>query len=50
LKRSILSDVKAIDRHVLRRVVRPALMTLRLKFARHFHFARQESDKSRDLP
>jgi glycosyltransferase involved in cell wall biosynthesis len=40
LKRSILSDVKAIDPHVLRRVLRPALMTLQLKFARHFQFAR----------
>jgi hypothetical protein len=40
LKRSILSDVKAIDPHVLRRVVRPALMTLQLKIARHFQFAR----------
>jgi glycosyltransferase involved in cell wall biosynthesis len=50
LKRSILSDVKAIDRHVLRRVVRPALMTLQLKFARHFQFARQEREKSGDLP
>ena len=43
LKRSILSDVKAIDPHVLRRVVRPALATLQLKFARHFQFARQRS-------
>ena len=31
LKRSILSDVRAIDPHALRRVVRPALMTLQLK-------------------
>jgi glycosyltransferase involved in cell wall biosynthesis len=43
LKRSILSDVKAIDPHVLRRVVRPALMTLQLKLARHFQFARQRT-------
>ena len=40
LKRSILSDVRAIDPHALRRVVRPALMTLQLKLARHFQFAR----------
>jgi glycosyltransferase involved in cell wall biosynthesis len=50
LKRSILSDVRAIDPHVLRRLVRPAFTTLRLKFARHFQFARQEPEKSRDLP
>ena len=43
LKWSILSDVKAIDPHLLRRVVRPAFMTLRLKFARHFQFARQRT-------
>ena len=43
LKRSILSDVKAIDPHALRRVVRPALATLQLKFARHFPFARQRA-------
>ena len=43
LKRSILSDVKAIDPHVLRRVVRPALATLQLKLARHFQFARQRT-------
>jgi len=43
LKRSILSDVKAIDPHVLRRLVRPAFVTLRLKFARHFQFARQRT-------
>jgi glycosyltransferase involved in cell wall biosynthesis len=43
LKRSILGDVKTIDPHVLRRVVRPALMTLQLKFARHFQFARQRT-------
>ncbi len=43
LKRSILSDVKAIDPHVLRRVVRPVLMTLQLKLARHFQFARQRT-------
>jgi glycosyltransferase involved in cell wall biosynthesis len=41
LKRSILSDVKAIDPRMLRRLVRPAFVTLRLKFARHFQFARQ---------
>jgi glycosyltransferase involved in cell wall biosynthesis len=43
LKRSILRDVKAIDRHVLRRLLRPAFVTLRLKFARHFHFVRQRT-------
>jgi glycosyltransferase involved in cell wall biosynthesis len=43
LKLSILRDVKAIDPHVLRRVVRPALMTLQLKFARYFQFARQRT-------
>ena len=43
LKRSILNDVKAIDPHVLRRVVRPALATLQLKLARHFQFARQRT-------
>jgi glycosyltransferase involved in cell wall biosynthesis len=43
LKRSILRDVRAIDRHVLRRLVRPASLTLRLKFARHFQFARQRT-------
>jgi glycosyltransferase involved in cell wall biosynthesis len=43
LKRSILSDVKAIDPHVLRRVVRPVLMTLQLKFVRHFQFARHRT-------
>jgi glycosyltransferase involved in cell wall biosynthesis len=43
LKRSILSDVKAIDRHVLRRLLRPAFVTLRLKFARHFHFVRRRT-------
>jgi len=43
LKRSILSDVRAIDPHALRRVVRPALMTLQLKLARHFQFARQRT-------
>ncbi|MFZ0738921.1 MAG: glycosyltransferase [Candidatus Acidiferrales bacterium] len=43
LKWSILSDMKAIDPHLLRRVVRPALVTLRLKFARYFQFARQRT-------
>jgi glycosyltransferase involved in cell wall biosynthesis len=40
LKRSILNDVKAIDPHVLRRLVRPAFVTLRLKLARYLRFAR----------
>jgi glycosyltransferase involved in cell wall biosynthesis len=40
VKRSILRDVIAIDRHVLRRVFRPALATIRMKLARHFHLDR----------
>jgi glycosyltransferase involved in cell wall biosynthesis len=43
LKRSILSDVKVIDRHMLRRLLRPAFVTLRLKFARHFQFVRKRT-------
>jgi hypothetical protein len=43
LKSSILRDVNAIDPHILRRIVRPALMTLRLKFERHCSFARRKS-------
>jgi glycosyltransferase involved in cell wall biosynthesis len=43
LKRSILNDVRAIDPHMLRRVLRPALVTLHLKLARHFQFARQRT-------
>ncbi len=43
LKRSMLNDVKAIDTHALRRVLRPALETLRLKIARHLQFARQRT-------
>jgi glycosyltransferase involved in cell wall biosynthesis len=36
LKRSILQRAKAIDPHPMRRIARPALLTLRLKFARHW--------------
>lgn len=35
LKREILKSAKEIDPHPLRRIARPALLTLRLKFARH---------------
>jgi glycosyltransferase involved in cell wall biosynthesis len=35
VKREILMSAKEIDPHLLRRVARPALSTLRLKFARH---------------
>jgi hypothetical protein len=36
LKRPILRDVKVIDPHVLRRVVYPAWVTIRLKFLRYW--------------
>ena len=50
LKRSILNDVRAIDPHALRRAFRPALMTLQMKFARHFQFARQRTQNPHGLP
>lgn len=40
LKRQILRRAKAIDPHPMRRVARPALTTLRLKFARYCKRAR----------
>jgi glycosyltransferase involved in cell wall biosynthesis len=43
VKRAILRDVKAIDPHILRRVFRPALATLRMKLARHRRSVRAES-------
>src|ERR1700677_2998237 len=43
VKRAILRDVKVIDPHILRRVLRPALATLRMKLARHRRSARAES-------
>ena len=43
LKLTILEDVRAIDPHPIRRALRPLLTTLRLKFARHFQFARQKT-------
>ena len=41
LKLTILQNVFAVDPHPLRRMIRPALETVRLKFSRHLPFARQ---------
>jgi glycosyltransferase involved in cell wall biosynthesis len=46
VKWSILRDVLAIDPHPLRRAIRPALETVRLKFLRHVPFARQKDLKA----
>jgi glycosyltransferase involved in cell wall biosynthesis len=46
VKWSILRDVLAIDPHPLRRAIRPALETVRLKFLRHVPFARQKDPKA----
>jgi hypothetical protein len=40
LKWQILQEVRAIDRRPLRHAIRPALVTIRLKFARHLPFIR----------
>ena len=36
-KKSILRDVRAIDSHPMRRVLRPALTNVRMKIRRHWH-------------
>lgn len=41
LKLSILQNAFAVDPHPLRRMIRPALETVRLKYSRHLPFARQ---------
>lgn len=43
LKLAILRNACAVDPHPLRRAIRPALDTIRLKFCRHLPFARQRT-------
>jgi glycosyltransferase involved in cell wall biosynthesis len=43
LKLTILQNVFAVDPHPLRRMIRPALETVQLKFSRHLPFARQNA-------
>ncbi len=43
---AILRDAKAIDRHALRKLVRPALVALRMTLSRRYHSLRVRSSKS----
>jgi glycosyltransferase involved in cell wall biosynthesis len=47
VKRAILRDARAIDPHVMRRLVRPALTSVRLKLAKEFRLARQRFESRR---
>jgi glycosyltransferase involved in cell wall biosynthesis len=44
---AILENARAIDRHALRRLVRPALTALRMTLSRRYHSLRVGSSKSR---
>lgn len=46
LKLVILQNVRAIDPHPIRRMIRPAFETLRLKFSRHLRFSRRKELKA----
>ena len=46
LKLAILQNAFAVDPHPLRRVIRPVLKTIRLKFSRNLRFARQKNLKN----
>lgn len=48
LKRKILKSAKGIDPHPLRRIAAPALLTLRLKFARHWRGLRSMSAEAHE--
>ena len=41
VKRAILRDARAIDPHAMRRLIRPALTSVRVKLAKEFRLARQ---------
>ena len=49
-KRSILRDVRAIDAHPMRRVLRPALATVRMKIHRHWHGLNSVATRAHQKP